>query len=195
MPREPKRDLRQDAERKVEQRFARERETLFASHKEQRDRDLRAQEYAVNRLAKEQERLADQKRGMIEQHERQWDRDRNKLAIKPAPVFGSPGYSPRSLENEYRELRTRWLAQRDAIETSFDERIDACKSAQEDLRFAFDAANEIQAQRDREAYDALVQGQDRRRATAIQREEARMENSVTHEFQRQSREAGPERSL
>ena len=195
MPREPSRNLRQEAERKVEQRFAQQREALFASHKEQRDRDLRAQEYAVNRLAKEQTRLADQKRDMIEQHERQWDRDRNRLALKPAPVFGSPGYSPRSLENEYRELRTRWLAQRDAIETSFDERIGACKTAQDDLRFAFDAANEIQAQRDREAYDALVQGQDRTRTTAIQREESRMEQSITQEFTRHSRDAGQERGL
>ena len=47
MPREPGRDLRQEAERKVEQRFAQQAEALFASHKEQRERDLRSQQQAV----------------------------------------------------------------------------------------------------------------------------------------------------
>ena len=62
MPREPGRDLRQEAERKVEQRFAQQSEALFASHKEQRERDLRAQQQAVERVAQEQARIADNKR-------------------------------------------------------------------------------------------------------------------------------------
>ena len=43
MPREPHVDLRQEAERKVEQRFAQQREALFAQHREQRERDQRSQ--------------------------------------------------------------------------------------------------------------------------------------------------------
>jgi hypothetical protein len=39
MPREPSRNLRQEAEHRVEQRFAKQSEALFASHKEQRERD------------------------------------------------------------------------------------------------------------------------------------------------------------
>ena len=45
MPREPGRNLRQEAERKVERRFAQQSEALFASDKEQRERDLRAQQH------------------------------------------------------------------------------------------------------------------------------------------------------
>ena len=44
MPREPSRNLRQEAEHRVEQRFAKQSEALFASHKEQRERDLRSQQ-------------------------------------------------------------------------------------------------------------------------------------------------------
>src|SRR5579864_7351660 len=70
MPREPSRDLRQEAERRVEQRFAQQSEALFASQKEQRERDLCAQRQAVERVAQEQARIADNKRQMLEQHER-----------------------------------------------------------------------------------------------------------------------------
>jgi len=47
MPREPSRNLRQEAERRVEQRFAQQSEALFASHKEQRERDLGAAAVAI----------------------------------------------------------------------------------------------------------------------------------------------------
>ena len=51
MPREPYRDLRQEAEQKVEQRFAQQTEALFALHKQQRERDMRAQQQAIERVA------------------------------------------------------------------------------------------------------------------------------------------------
>ena len=194
MPREPGRDLRQEAERKVEQRFAQQREALFASHKEQRERDLRAQQQAVERVAQEQARIAEQKRGALDQHERKWDQMRDRIAYKPAPAPSPFGWTPpRDLDREYREYRRQWLDQRETIEQAYNERIEACQTAQDDLRFAFDAANEIQAQNNRESYDALIQTQDRTRDAAIQREESRQEQSVTREFQRHSRDAGPER--
>jgi hypothetical protein len=196
MPREPGRDLRQEAERKVEQRFAQQREALFASQKEQRERDLRAQQQAVERVAQEQTRIADQKRETLDQHERKWDQMRDRIAYKPAPAPSPFGWTPpRDLDREYREYRRQWLDQRETIEQAYNERIEACQIAQDDLRFAFDAANEIQAQNNRESYDALIQTQDRTRDTAIQREESRLEQSVTREFQQHSREAGPERGL
>jgi hypothetical protein len=196
MPREPGRDLRQEAERKVEQRFAEQREALFASQKEQRERDLRAQRQAVERVAQEQARIAEQKREALDRHERKWDQMRDRIAYKPAPAPSPFGWTPpRDLDREYREFRRQWLDQRETIEQAYNERIEACQTAQDDLRFAFDAANEIQAQNNRESYDALIQTQDRTRDTAIQREESRQENSVTREFQHHSRDAGPERGL
>jgi hypothetical protein len=196
MPREPGRDLRQEAERKVEQRFAQQREALFASQKEQRERDLRAQQQAVERVAQEQARIADQKRETLDQHERKWDQMRDRIAYKPAPAPSPFGWTPpRDLDREYREFRRQWLDQRETIEQAYNERIEACQTAQDDLRFAFDAANEIQAQNNRESYDALIQTQDRTRDAAIQREESRQEQSVTREFQHHSRDAGPERGL
>ncbi len=183
MPREPGRNLRQEAERKVEQRFAQQSEALFASHKEQRERDLRAQQQAVERVAQEQARIADQKRVTLDQHERKWDQMRDRIAYKPAPAPSPFGWTPpRDLDREYREFRRQWLDQRETIEQAYNERIEACQTAQDDLRFAFDAANEIQAQNNRESYDALIQSQDRTRDTAIQREESRQEQSVTREF-------------
>jgi hypothetical protein len=196
MPREPGRDLRQEAERKVEQRFAQQREALFASQKEQRERDLRAQQQAVERVAQEQARINDQKREALDRHERKWDQMRDRIAYKPAPAPSPFGWTPpRDLDREYREFRRQWLDQRETIEQAYNERIEACQTAQDDLRFAFDAANEIQAQNNRESYDALIQTQDRTRDTAIQREESRQEQSVTREFQHHSRDAGPERGL
>jgi hypothetical protein len=196
MPREPGRDLRQEAERKVEQRFAQQREALFASQKEQRERDLRAQQQAVERVAQEQARIADQKRETLDQHERKWDQMRDRIAYKPAPAPSPFGWTPpRDLDREYREFRRQWLDQRETIEQAYNERIEACQTAQDDLRFAFDAANEIQAQNNRESYETLIQTQDRTRDTAIQREESRQEQSVTREFQQHSRDAGPERGL
>lgn len=195
MPREPGRNLRQEAERRVEQRFAQQREALFATQKEQRERDTRAQHQAVERVAQEQVRLAEQKRQTLEAHERKWDQMRDRLAYKPAPAPSFGSAPPRDIEREYRELRRQWLDVRETIENGFNERIEACQTAQDDLRFAFDAANDIQAQKDREAYNALIQNQDRTHWNAIQREESRLEQSVTQEFQQRSRDAGPERGL
>ncbi len=195
MPREPHGDLRQEAEQRVEQRFAQQREALFAQHREQRERDRRAQEQAIERVAHEQERLAEQKRQALEQHERKWDGMRDRVAYKPEPA-PSFGWTPRrDIEREYREMRRQWQDVRETIEQGFNERIEKCQTAQDDLRFAFDAANEIQAQKDRESYEQLMQTQDRTRENAVLREESRLEQSVTREFEQRSREAGPERGL
>lgn len=193
MPREPGRDLRQEAERRVEQRFTQQREALFSLHREQRERDQRAQKQAIERVAQEQARLADQKRQTLEAHERKWDEMRDRIAYKPDPK-PSFGFSPpRDIEREYREMRRQWLDVRETIEQGFNERMEGCQTAQDDLRFAFDAANDIQAQQDRESYEGLIQTQDRTRWSAIEREESRLEQSVSQEFQQHSRDAGPER--
>ncbi len=195
MPREPEFNLRQEAERKVEQRFAQQREALFASHKEQRERDLRAQQQAVERVSGEQTRIAEQKHQSLEAHERKWDQMRDRIAYKPEPAPSPFGFSPpRDLNREYREMRRQWVDQRETIEAAFNERIEACQTAQDDLRFAFDAANEIQAQNNRESYQTLTQTQDRTRENAVQREESRLEQSVTREFGHHSRDLGAERS-
>jgi hypothetical protein len=195
MPREPDRNQRQDAERRVEQRFAQQREALFASHKEQYERDLRAQQQAIGRVAQEQARIAEQKRQTLEAHERKWDQMRDRVAYKPAPAPSFGMAASRDIGREYREMRRQWLDQRETIEQGFNERIEACQIAQDDLRFAFDAANDIQAQHNRESYDALIQTQDRTRWSAIDREESRMEQSVAREFGQHSRDAGLERGL
>ena len=95
MPREPGRDFRQEAERKVEQRFARQCEALFASHKEQRQLDMRSQQQAVERVAQEQARIADNKRQALEQHERKWDQMRDRIAYKPEPAPSGTSRSAR----------------------------------------------------------------------------------------------------
>lgn len=196
MPREPDRDLWREAERKVEQRFAQQSEELFASHKEQRERDLRSQQQAVERVAQEQARIADSKRQVLEQHDRKWDQMRDRIAYKPEPAPSPFGWTPpRDFGREYKEMRRQWLDQRETIEQAYNERIEKCQTAQDDLRFAFDAANEIQAQKNRSDYEALIATQERTRESAIQREESRLENSVTQEFQRHSRDIGSERGL
>jgi hypothetical protein len=196
MPRDSNHHLRQQAEERVEQRFAQQREALFAQHKEQYERDRRAQEQAVERIAREQARLSEQKRQMLEQHERKWDQMRDRIAYKPEPAPSPFGLTPRrDIEREYREMRQQWLDQRETIEQAYNERIEKCQSAQDDLRFAFDATNEIQAQRNRADYEALLGTQGRTRESAIQREESRIEQSVTREFEQRSRDAGAELEL
>jgi hypothetical protein len=121
---------------------------------------------------------------------------RDRIAYKPAPVPPPFGWTPpRDLDREHREMRRQWLDQRETIEQAFNERIEACQTAQDDLRFAFDAANEIQAQKNRADYETLIQSQDRTGEGAIQREESRLEHSVTREFQQHSRDSGPKRGL
>jgi hypothetical protein len=196
MPREPYRDLRQEAEQKVEQRFAQQTEALFASHKQQRECDMRAQQQAIERVAREQARIAENKRQALEQHERKWDQMRDRIAYKPELAPSPFGWTPaRDLAREHREIRRQWLDQRETIEQGFNERIEKCQTAQDDLRFAFDGANEIQAQKNRADYETLVATQDRTRESAIQREESRIEHSIAEEFERHSRETGPERGL
>jgi hypothetical protein len=195
MPRDANHDLRQQAEERVEQRFAQQREALFAQHREQRERDRRAQEQAIQRVAQEQTRLSEQKRQALEDHEQKWDGMRDRIAYKPEPTPNF-GWTPqRNIEREYREMRRQWLDVKETIEQGFNERIEKCQTAQDDLRFAFDAANDIQAQKDRESYEQLMQTQDRTRWSAIEREQSRMEQSVTREFEQNSREAAPERGL
>ncbi len=159
-------------------------------------RDLRAQQQAVERVAQEQARIADNKRQALDQHERKWDQMRDRIAYKPEPAPSPFGWTPpRDLGREHREMRRQWLDQRETIEQAFNERIEKCQTAQDDLRFAFDAANEIQAQKNRADYETLVATQDRTREIAVQREETRIEQSVTQEFTRNSRDAAPERGL
>jgi len=193
MPREPHVDLRQEAERKVEQRFAQQREALFAQHREQRERDSRAQEQAIARVRQAQERLAEQKREALEGHERKWDEMRDRIAYKPAPAPFMGFSPPRDIEREYREMRRQWLDVKETIEQGFNERIEKCQTAQDDLRFAFDAANEIRAQHDREEYERLTETQERTRDSAVQREETKLEQSVAQEFEERSRDTGAER--
>lgn len=196
MPREPSRDLRLEAEHKVEQRFAQQREALFALQKVQYERDRRAQEQAVERIARQQAQIAEQKREALAQHERKWDQMRDRIAYKPEPAPSPFGWTPpRDLNREYKEMRRQWLDQRETIEQAYNERIEKCQTAQDDLRFAFDAANEIQAQRNRADYEALTQTQDRTRESAIQREEAKLEQSVTREFTQRTRAPDMERGL
>ena len=196
MPREPHIDLRQEAERKVEQRFAQQREALFAQHREQRERDQRSQEQAVARIQQQQALLAEQKREALESHDRRWDQMRDRIAYKPDLAPSPFGWTPpRDLNREYREMRRQWLDMKETIEQGFNERNEKCQTAQDDLRFAFDAANEIRAQHDREEYERLTQAQDRTRENAIQREETSLEQSVTREFEQRSRDAGAEREL
>jgi len=195
MPREPHVDLRQEAERKVEQRFAQQREALFAQHREQRERDARAQEQAIARVRQEQERLAEQKREALEVHDRNWDEMRDRIAYKPAPA-PYMGFAPtRDIEREYREMRRHWRDVKETIEQGFNERVEKCQTAQDDLRFAFDSANEIRAQRDREEYERLTETQDRTRESAIQREETKLEQSVSREFTQRTRAPDMEREL
>lgn len=195
MPRDLHQDLRQQAEERVEQRFTQQRDALFAQHREQREREMRAQEQAINRVAQEQTRLAEQKREALEDHERKWDGMRDRIAYKPEPTPNF-GWTPqRNIEREYREIRRQWLDVKETIEQGFNERIEKCQIAKDDLRFAFDAANEIQAQKDRESYEQLMQTQDRTRWNAIEREQSRLEQSVSREFEQSSREIGPERGL
>ena len=196
MPREPSRDLRQEAEMRVEQRFAQQREALFALQKVQYERDRRAQEQAVERIARQQAQIADQKREMLAQHDRKWDQMRDRIAYKPEPAPSPFGWSPpRDLGREHREMRRQWLDQRETIEQAYNERIEKCQTAQDDLRFAFDAANEIQAQKNRADYETLVQTQDRTRDSAVQREESKLEQSVTREFTQRTRAPDMERGL
>ena len=196
MPREPNRNLRQESEIRVEQRFARQREALFALQREQYENDRRAQEISIGRFARQQANLVEQKHDMLTRHERKWDQMRDRIAYKPAPAPSPFGWTPpRDLDREHREMRRQWLDQRETIEQAYNERIEVCQRAQDDLRFAFDAANEIEAQKNRDDYKALIATQERTRENAIEREESRIENSVTQEFQRHSREAGPERGM
>src|SRR5262245_42298908 len=184
MPREPHVDMRQEAERKVKQRFAQQREALFAQHREQRERDQRAQEQAVARIEQEQARLAEQKRQVLEAHDRKWDQMRDRIAYKPEPAPSPFGWTPRrDIEREYREMRRQGLDVKETIEQGFNERIEKCQTAQDDLRFAFDAANEIRAQHDHEEYERLMQTQERTRDSVIQREKSKLEQSVTQEFE------------
>lgn len=195
MPRDSHQDLRQQAEERVEQRFAHQREALFAQHREQRERDRRAQDQAINRVAQEQARLAEQKRHALEDHERKWDGMRDRIAYKPEPTPNF-GWTPqRNIEREYREMRHQWIDVKETIEQGFNERIEKCQTAKDDLRFAFDAANEIQAQKDRESYEQLMQTQDRTRWSAIEREQVRLQQSVTREFEQKSHDIGSERTL
>src|ERR1700687_3834539 len=123
MPRHRSRNLRQEAERRVEQRFAQQSEALFAYHKEQRERDLRSQQQAVERVAQEQARIADSKRQALDQHERKWDQMRDRIAYKPEPAPSPFGWTPpRDLDREHREMRRQWLDQRATIEKASNER-------------------------------------------------------------------------
>ena len=138
-------------------------------------------------MAQEQARIADNKRQSLEQHERKWDQMRDRIAYKPEPAPSPFGWTPpRDLDREHREMRRQWLDQRETIEQAFNERIESARRRRT-ICFAFDAANEIQAQENRADYETLIATQDRTTESAIQREESRIEQSVTQEFAAQPR--------
>jgi hypothetical protein len=76
-------------------------------------------------------------------------------------------------------MRRQWLDARDTIGQAYNERIEKCQSAQDDLRFAFDAANEIQAQQNRAHYAKLIETQDRTRDSANRRGSNSRERSTS----------------
>jgi hypothetical protein len=76
-------------------------------------------------------------------------------------------------------LSVRWPSVRRSLEK--------CQTAQDDLRFAFEAVTEVQAQQNRDEYARLVDAQERTRELMIERVQARAQRSVTEEFRQCSR--------
>jgi hypothetical protein len=75
-----------------------------------------------------------------------------------------------------------------ALERAYNAKIEKCQTVQDDLRFAFDAANGIHAQHNRDEYGGMIEAQTRARELMIEREEVRAERSVSEEFRQRSRE-------
>jgi hypothetical protein len=71
--------------------------------------------------------------------------------------------------------------------------LEKCQTAQDDLRLAFEAATETQAQQNRDEYSRLVDAQERARELMIEREQARAQRSVTEEFRQRGRDADNDR--
>jgi len=75
-----------------------------------------------------------------------------------------------------------------ALERAYNAKIEKCQTAQDDLRFACDAANKFPAQHNRDEYGDMIEAQTRTCELMIERKEVRAERFVSEEFRQRSRD-------
>lgn len=186
---------RETAERRIRQRHERARARLFKDRQEQRSALLHRQRAERAQLDEERALTNERRRQTLTEHERQWERERQRLANSTTRVpgfslFGSPR---RNLQAEYQERREHWERQHAAIEQAFDEQREKLQSAR--IETAERHARELTSHErwDRQTHDDLVRRQSVTFDAAVERELGRGGRTTRRTFERHAGDIGRER--
>ena len=186
--------VREAVERRVRERFAHQSADLVKWQQAERQKDLRAQKQALDRLTEKEDALREQRRQALERLERFWQQERDKLGHAPAsaPSFGLMGAPVRNLQNEYNRLREHYAQRREQLKERFDDRLAGLQRERVDMHHTFQTANQA---RDRIYLDTRIDQADRQNKAferVVRHEIERGDKTLGREFGRRSRAADRE---
>jgi hypothetical protein len=185
--------VREAAERRVRERFSRQSAELVKWQQDERQKDLRAQKQALDRLTEKEDALREQRRQALERLDRFWQQERDKLGHAPARApsfFGLGGASPRDLHDEYNKIREHYELRRDQLRSRFEDRLAGMQRERADMHHSFQTANQA---RDRMYLDARIDLADRQNKAfdrLVRQETERGDKPLGREFARRSRDPG-----
>lgn len=182
-------------ERRVRERFARQTADLVKWQRGERQKDLRAQKQALDRVSEKEDALRKQRRQVLERLERFWQQERDKLGHAPARApsfFGLGGTAPRDLHDEYNKIREHYELRREHLKARFEDRLAGLQRERVDMHHTFQTANQA---RDRMYLDARIDLADRQNKAferLVRQETERGDKPLGREFARRSRDLGRE---
>ncbi|MCC7428669.1 MAG: hypothetical protein IT557_17390 [Alphaproteobacteria bacterium] len=177
----------QRAEKRVHDRFERQRTARFNWLNAEREKLLHRQQAQRTDHDKRQALASEERREAFAAHDRRWEEERRRLANRTtrAPGFGLFGPPPRNLNAEYRERREAWERQRDAIRDSSDEKLE--KLRRERIELAESHARGLLAHERwaRLSQDDLARRQEKSFDAAVRRELAVGDRGAQRAFEKQ----------
>lgn len=184
---------REEAERRVREVQTRQMAKLIAWQNEQRSADLRDQKRVLDENARKEAALIESHRCAVERAEKDWQEQRERLAVKPgpSPVLALGPGAQRDVNRDYEEARQIHRQRLEAIEKRFEQDLSACRIERAEQLEAFQKANQG---RERDFEDERARKEEDQRLgfeTLVHRQMQRAERSMGEEFKQRSR--GPER--
>lgn len=188
---------RADAQRRVREIFERQAARLERQQEETRRRDDLARTQALRRSEEVRQAIEENRRAVLERHDRLWEEERRKLSPAAGPSFGFGGPPRRPDPRMCKETEERYAQVREEIVRQFDERLKTHAEQQQRMREDFARAAQARHDREKAQKEALFREQAASFERRVEKEQARPDalgeaKSLTREFGRHSADKGPD---
>ena len=179
---------REEAVRRVRERFERERSNLIKDRMAERREVVRSYNEELTRYGELAKRTSLRRAEALNAHDQEWMRERARLSSRTttAPLFGLLGPPRRNVQKEYADRRERWEAKREGIRERYAEQLRFIGRQRRDLTDKH-ALHLISLERtERLLTDDLKRRQENGFNAAVDREMNRAPHSLGRHYARQA---------